>query len=369
MLESRDSRGDTPLHICGWFGQYECAQLLLAKRATVTALNAKGQTPLHNAAWSGGPKVTELFIANGGDMLYKDRHGATPLHLASANAQTETLQIMMRNGARLDSRGEWGRTPLHMVALGEGDVYMAKFLIDRRANIESKDERNGDTVLHLASEFGKQQLVEFLIDHGARLDSANRDGDTPLHRAALTNQSEVAAVLLDRGAPAEKKRRFDGRNAFHVALANHNVETARKIYEHFRTVATEVDDCGDNGLHLACSIPYSDALHELVQTMLNDNSGFINEQNLRGETPLHIYCLNGDSVEILQLLLNKGASNSITNYSGSTPVEIADAAGKEDFVTCLLGGSNEVLIEARKSSPVSEQQQQQQRQQQIYIEE
>lgn len=57
------------------------------------------------------------------------------------------------------------------------------------------------TPLHVASKWGKLQMVEFLIDKGACIDSKTRDGLTPLHCAARSGHDQVVDILVINKAP------------------------------------------------------------------------------------------------------------------------------------------------------------------------
>ena len=68
--------------------------------------------------------------------------------------------------------------------------------------------------LHVASKWGKSNMVVLLLDHGAELESHTRDGLTPLHCAARSGQDQVVDLLLERGADVQSKTK--------VRLLNHS---------------------------------------------------------------------------------------------------------------------------------------------------
>ena len=48
--------------------------------------------------------------------------------------------------------------------------------------------------------FGRKDVVEYLVDHGAKVDVQDDGGLIPLHNACSFGHSEVVSVLLKNGA-------------------------------------------------------------------------------------------------------------------------------------------------------------------------
>lgn len=61
------------------------------------------------------------------------------------------------------------------------------------------------TPLHVASKWGKGNMVSLLIDKGANYEAKTRDGLTPLHCAARSGHDTVVDMLLEKGAPITSK--------------------------------------------------------------------------------------------------------------------------------------------------------------------
>ncbi len=74
-------------------------------------------------------------------------------------------------------------------------------LIVLGANVNWQDEDNWDqTPLHRATNNGRVEIAQMLIDAGADLDVQTNSGKTPLHWAARNGRVEVAQMLIDAGA-------------------------------------------------------------------------------------------------------------------------------------------------------------------------
>jgi ankyrin repeat protein len=53
MLNSRNRRGESPLHLASHHGNIRCVRLLLRQVASVTSVNVMGQIALHYAVMAG----------------------------------------------------------------------------------------------------------------------------------------------------------------------------------------------------------------------------------------------------------------------------------------------------------------------------
>ena len=83
---------------------------------------------------------------------------------------------------------------------------------------------DGLTLLHVASAFGQEELVAFLLDRNARvnINAENSSRETPLHLATLYRDDETAARIVDRlianGAELNAPQK-GGQTALHHAVA------------------------------------------------------------------------------------------------------------------------------------------------------
>jgi ankyrin repeat protein len=69
-------------------------------------------------------------------------------------------------------------------------------LQEHGADVEAKDNEDGDTPLHSASVGGYLPVVKALVSGGANILAANNDGELPIHCAVMCRKSEVSKYLL-----------------------------------------------------------------------------------------------------------------------------------------------------------------------------
>jgi ankyrin repeat protein len=238
---------------------YDVGKLLLENGADPNA-DLQGWTALHQLVWTRRPAlqralpsplptgdVTDLeflkvLAAHGANVNARqkrepddanrhamDRTGATPFLLAAKAADAEMMRALVAVGADPRLTTAKRTTPL-MAAAGVGiwrigespgtneeALDAVKLAFELAGDINAVDA-NGDTALHGAAHRGATAIVQFLHDHGAKLDAVNSNGWTALtiaegvlHPNTYKSEPATEALLRQLGASASagKRRRED----------------------------------------------------------------------------------------------------------------------------------------------------------------
>ena len=168
-----------------------------------------------------GAQVNARMTRNGmrdGQQNRLDRFGATPFLLAAKTVDTEMMRTLIELGANPFIPNVEHTTPL-MVAAGlkiyqpgqdagtlpgsEVEALAAvRMLVEEYGADVNQANDFGDTALHGAAYRGADNVAQYLVDRGARLDARNDRGWTPLTIAQgvfyadfLHHQAKLAAVL------------------------------------------------------------------------------------------------------------------------------------------------------------------------------
>jgi uncharacterized protein YwqG len=104
----------------------------------------------------------------------------------------KSARVLLDAGANVKATGKNGDTALHHVT----SAAFAKELLAGGADVNAKTKR-GETPLHAAAEAKNLELVELLIESGARIEAQTTDKKTPY---ALSLSAQVRALLKQRGA-------------------------------------------------------------------------------------------------------------------------------------------------------------------------
>ena len=126
--------------------------------------------------------------------------GATPLLRAAKALDAPAIKVLLEKGANLSLSNTRGVTPV-MAAAGLGSVdadtrglyttedvqqrsiESLKLLLAAGADINAKDGQRGLTPLHEAARWGWNDVVRFLVEHGANLQAKDNRGMTPVDSA------------------------------------------------------------------------------------------------------------------------------------------------------------------------------------------
>ncbi len=162
----RDRAGNTTLHLAAQAGDMNLVRALLARRADPNARTPKAtapaagagrgaasgeQTPLMMAARGDHADVMRALVAAGADPALRAQDGTSMLMAAAAGARLETLKYAYEIDPNVDVVTTAGNTPMHVAVATNG-----------RTQPEVCD------------------VIQFLADHGARLDEMNGARRTPI---------------------------------------------------------------------------------------------------------------------------------------------------------------------------------------------
>jgi ankyrin repeat protein len=191
-----DFRQKTPPNIV------EIARLLLDAGASVNAESeAYGgrSTTLGLTATSYHPEAAgvqlallDLLIERGA--IIDVPGSGSAINACLANGRDEAAEYLANRGARLDLEG----------AAGVGRLDIVKGFFDDVGGL--KAPANGAQLIAgftWACEFGRINVLEFLLDHGVNADTKLKGGETGLHWAAYEGHADLVRLLLDRGAPVD----------------------------------------------------------------------------------------------------------------------------------------------------------------------
>lgn len=205
---------------------------------------------LHEACIDGDMQLVEKYIKSGDNInttmlsfYYKDYFGFTPLQIACKKNNFSLAKYLLENKAYINAEGFNNITALNVTILSNniklfdyliqkgaqlGDknsthihfaaqnncLTIIKHLIEKKVDINSKDQDRENTPLHLAVKNGHIETINYLISQNAIIDIANNYGCTPLFEAVYDNKIDIIIILLSKYS--ELKKDIDG-HTLHTA--------------------------------------------------------------------------------------------------------------------------------------------------------
>jgi len=251
-VDTRDSRGFTPLHQAIARDRLKVAHLLIKYGANVNAELRGATRPIDLAVFSGSRWILKILLDAGatidddvqrnsfsmsafaGDLqaymsagsrlssLVRDRTGWTPLHWAAAGNQSEIIAASISDKAMAARSSNYGRHSVLDIAVvfGSNEAFLVIIGSKQGAELIASRSIAGDTIFHTAILAKRDPFIEGLIEHGANVNSVNRLTKTPLHIAVRMGNQEACRMLLKHGAKTDLEDRH-GNTPYAIAL-KHN---------------------------------------------------------------------------------------------------------------------------------------------------
>ena len=184
------------------------------------------------------PQVGEM-VQVGGDVafqtdvivgVYASTVSSNPLVQAALNNDLEDVKarVMMRAKVNVRDKAYDGISPLH-AAIENGNIEMVQFLLDRGAKTNIRDFQKR-TPLMMMDEDATPELLQLMLHYGAKTTLIDKEGNTLLMHFAEYNQPEILRYLLTSGIPINAKNK-DGETALTIAADNDQVETVKLLLE------------------------------------------------------------------------------------------------------------------------------------------
>lgn len=244
---------------------------------------------------------------------------------AVATSSLEMITLLADNGADINEVSIYKTTAL-LIAVRQKDRKKIEHLIKLGANIEnSLQERS---ILHevTCGESEEPELLLFLIELGAKVDSLDKEKSTPLFNAVACDRKLSMNVLIAKGANVNHENKF-GVNPLALSLYS-NLPHLVKI---LKQKGAHIPDSPDGRLFTGIVLSDQKLVKEAIQI-----GAKMNEYGFREtKTPL-IEAAERGNLEIVKFLIHTGAFVNLESSFGITPLMAASENGHIAIVKVLL---------------------------------
>lgn len=129
----------------------------------------------------------------------RNKLGQTPVMLFSRAGDFDRAEDLIEKGADISLFCKEGKSVLHYACQNSNNFNLVKYLVEQKNAKLSKRDSSGKDPLYEATISDSPEIVRFLLDNGARINS-KINGSTYLHIAAQKNKIQAFKVLLTFGA-------------------------------------------------------------------------------------------------------------------------------------------------------------------------
>lgn len=250
-----------------------------------------------------------------------------------------------------DFQDDNGNIPLHYSLIFDNKTAFDLLLPKSNTNIRDNQENNS---LHVAlTHYNSNTLlyVNQLLKHNTNIIHTNNDHLTPIHLACLNNNDDILEVLfasmtiynpidIDHKTPLmylienqnvkmikyllKKDSYVDyqdvyGNSVIHYAIATENIEIVDIILQYVKKYnVTNIQ--GYTPLHFIIKQKSNIKKYPIEKLIEHTN---LNIQDNEGNTVLHLFALNNQWQEYMELLVHKKLNIHIKNQDGKTPLELS----------------------------------------------
>ncbi|XP_031567523.1 transient receptor potential cation channel subfamily A member 1-like isoform X2 [Actinia tenebrosa] len=214
---------------------------------------------------------------------------------------------------------------------------ISKVLVEHNASIDCKDEDQMTPLGH-AVEKGAKNTAAYLFkivksklgSAESLLYNADSEGSTLLHMAVDSGITDIVELCLSNGARVREPKRTDKTTAFHLACSQGPVEMVRLLTKQDPAICRIclIDKGGMSGLHRAATNNQRDIVEFLL-----DQGASVDLPDKARRTPLFMAASSG-ATETVELLIKRGANITAKNLAMKSVLH--SAVGHDNTIDAIL---------------------------------
>ena len=296
----------------------EAVQSLLKRYSSATGITKSFglHYPVQFAIRMGETEVFEIFFDFS---KFDDTEFKRMLYLACECGQPKVVRFLINHGINLDSEVISNEIQNTFKRLCVRDSCL-EILKELEPIDISKQDENGDTLLHLACRREAEDVLQYVLQDVDNSSDAfsiqNNRQITPLHLLAAKEISARTLVLIK--CDNSNVKNAHGNTPLHLACQHGFTDFAKHLMIVCQCDADIPNDKEELPIHIAARR----SLKELVKMLASPDN--VQKKTDNGDTPLHIACQQAD-LSVVELLISLNCDFNIPNKQGDTPFHVAVA--------------------------------------------
>ncbi|MBA0737458.1 hypothetical protein Gogos_010921 [Gossypium gossypioides] len=320
LVNQKNSKGDTPLHVTARSGSFETAQILVncansgeieARQRATRIVNMVNDTALHDAVRNGHLPIAELLIREDPELpdLTNDA-GESPLFIAVDKKHVDIAEIILQVARVFSFAGRNSMNVLHAAVIRSQDevLRISSYMVKLPNPMNYLTNMSFKLAFKLAS-FGPSAFIQ----------AASQNHTFRAHFGAV----DIFKVFLDHiDSSTARKRDKQGMTVIHIAAREGEVTTRKELAYKLPEIWDLQDNKGQPAFHLAVERGKLDCVKFILATKLS-HYGLINQKDNEGNTALHLATMHGKNQQIFELLIKDcRVDKSARNMEGFTVIDI-----------------------------------------------
>lgn len=205
------------------------------------------------------------------------------------------------------------------------------YLISQKGNDVNKLTHDGRTYAFWAAFKGNDELVKYLLEHGAKTNITDDKGNSIINFAAGSGQqnTKVYDLVIKYGADIQKDLNPDGANALLLAAPN---DPDFKLVSYFQSKGLDINSVDSEGNGIFNYVSKKGQIESL---------NALSKKGIKGTDQAFIFAANGargaaNGIEVYKYLESVGLNPNVYDKEGVSPLHILAARSKDKEVIDFL---------------------------------
>lgn len=332
-LWARDLKLQTCLHHATRNATLETIKCLVSHhQLSPNTRDFRGHTPFQLSVKHGRKEIAEFFLKNCGIVFNPDTNdnpfNNSLMHLAIESNSVEMIEFLVNN--KLDSKSHYQAVEFIDYAIMRQNQTASIFLMKwQKPNVNAKPT-TGYSYLHMAAQNGLNELVEYLFENGADVNS--KHNQSTLHAAVEHCHFETVKLLLEKGANPNNEVEFAaGATPIFFACEGGDEKIIEILLEYGADPTKTEKMYQHSPLHMLCLSGHING----VKILLNNHKIDVNASTIDSSRPIHFAAERGH-LNIVKLLVEHKAPVNNKTIQNITPLHYAAFHGHFEIVKFLV---------------------------------
>ncbi len=295
--------------------------------------------------WEAQPSLAELKanVAKGYSATEVNRGGFDPITFAifSGNS-TSTIQYLLAQGNDINKRTHDSRTYLFWAA-SRGNIEMMNFLIENGARIDLVDS-HGYSVAQFAAASGQSdtKVYDLLVKSGADLQNEKDHHGRSVLLVAAPRVKDMTLIdyFVDKGLSLDEID-DEGNGIFNIAAQGGNITVLKALVAKGVDTNKNIKTCENAMLFASRGGRGSSSSLEVFKYL--ERLGLeANVTSTDGVTPLHNIARSSNDLAIFEYFIDKGVDPNAVDEAGNTPLLNAVSRNKLEAIQYLVEKTEDI---------------------------